>query len=283
MTGPGDEDDRSDTAVSPAGDADEGETLSAVADDSREQSGVDERPGGNGDRERLSDPQPSAEPDHDRRPVGRQSPDPPPGPPHRHGGDTDDGPADWQLFVWDVVSSVLAVVLFGLYLFAISGVWPPLVAVESGSMEPNMNTHDLVFVMDSDRFPAAEATGGTGVVTAERGAQTGYTEFGGHGDVIIFAPDGRAGETPIIHRAMLWVEEGENWYNRADPAYVENADSCVQLRSCPAPHDGYVTKGDNNGAYDQTRGLSAPVKPEWVVGTAELRAPGIGWLRLQFQ
>jgi len=262
MRNPGDEDDDSDAAAPPSGD---------------EQS----EPGGRSDgHDRLSEPRPSADPDRDRRPVGGGSADPPP----RRGGDhADEGPTGWQLFAWDVLSSVLAVGLLGLYLFAISGVWPPLVAVESGSMEPNMNTHDLVFVMDSDRFPAPEATGGTGVVTAERGTQTGYTEFGGDGDVIIFAPDGRTGETPIIHRAMLWVEEGENWYDRADPAYLQNADSCAELRNCPAPHDGYVTKGDNNAAYDQSRGLSEPVKPEWVVGTAEVRVPGLGWLRLQFQ
>jgi len=276
MTGPGDEDDGSDIAVPSVGD-DGGAPPGGNGDPSGSEGTAPATAGD--DRDPVPDLRPDAE--HDR-PAGRESADPPPGPPGRHDGG-DDGPDGWQLFAWDVLSSILAVALFGAYLFAISGVWPPLVAVESGSMEPNMNTHDLVFVMESDRFPAAEAAGGADVVTAERGAQTGYTQFGGHGDVIIYAPDGRTSETPIIHRAMLWVEEGENWYDRADPAHVRNADSCVQLRNCPAPHDGYVTKGDNNAVYDQTRGLSGPVKPEWVVGTAEVRAPGLGWLRLQFQ
>ena len=190
-------------------------------------------------------------------------------------------PTGWLGFVYDVATSVLAVALVGAFLFAVSGVWPPLVAVESGSMVPNMHEGDLVFVMEEHRFAGSGAVGDTGVVTAAGGAATDYRTFGGFGDVVVYAPDGNANRTPIIHRAMLWVEDGERWYDEADPdAIPSHVNSCTQLQYCPAPHAGFITKGDHNDEYDQANGLSAPVRPEWVVGTAEIRLPGLGWIRL---
>ena len=180
----------------------------------------------------------------------------------------------------EVLTSVGAVVLIGLILFSISGVWPPMVAVESGSMHPNMQVNDLVFITAPDRFAADAAIAGTGVVPHDRAEEAGYTKFNGYGDVIVFQPNGNGYRTPIIHRAMLWVEEGENWYDRADPEHVGGADDCDQLRNCPAPHDGFVTLGDNNRGYDQIQGQQ-PVKPEWVIGTAEIRVPYLGWVRLR--
>lgn len=204
-----------------------------------------------------------------------------------------DDPSEWRLFAYDLVSSVLAVMVVGAYLFAVSGVWPPLVAVESESMVPNMEVNDLVFVMEEERFAGENAQADTGVVTAR--AADNYRKFGREGDVIVFAPRGEDEVTPIIHRAMFWVEEGENWYDRADKDFVGSASACetdedpstdTGLKNCPAPHGGFVTKGDNNGLYDQAgRGgaQTGPVQPEWVVGTAEFRIPGLGWVRLATQ
>jgi len=181
----------------------------------------------------------------------------------------------------DIASSIAIVAVIGLVLFSISGVWPPLVAIESGSMEPHMQKGDLVFLMENERLASNDAVA-AGVVTHEVGQQTGYTKFGDYGDVIIFRPDGQE-RTPIIHRAHLYVEEGENWYDRADEQHLQ-ADNCGELRSCPAPHDGFVTKGDNpttNRHYDQDNRYQV-VKPEWVEGTAEVRVPYLGCIRLEF-
>ncbi|WP_254272777.1 S26 family signal peptidase [Haloarcula marina] len=187
-------------------------------------------------------------------------------------------PPPW-VYVLDVATSVLAVVVVGLLLFAVSGVWPPLVAVESPSMTPNVETGDLVFVMEAERFPGPDAR--HGVVTAEAGGGPGYVMFGRAGDVIVFRPDGDPGRTPVIHRAMLYVAADENWYDRADPDAVGDAGNCAALRNCPAPHAGFVTKGDFNGRYDQATTTSTVVRPSWVVGTAEYRVGGLGWLRLR--
>ncbi|CQH43762.1 signal peptidase I [Halobacterium hubeiense] len=188
------------------------------------------------------------------------------------------------MFVREAASSALTVAMVGLLLFSVSGVWPPLVAVESGSMQPNMERGDLVFVMEEQRFAPEYATGDTGVVTHQDATDHGYRQFGGLGDVVVYQPYGNARETPVIHRARFWVDDGENWYSKADPEYVD-ADNCEELRNCPAPHAGFITKGDNsvtNDYYDQTRGISSPVKPAWVKGTAEYRIPYLGWVRLTF-
>ncbi|WP_394324558.1 S26 family signal peptidase [Halorhabdus tiamatea] len=197
-----------------------------------------------------------------------------------------DGGDRWKhvlQYAFDIVSSVVIVALIGALLFATSGVWPPLVAIESASMEPHIDTGDLVFVMDEQRFPGPGAIGESGVVPARVGEETGYRTFEGYGDVVIYEPDGNGEATPIIHRAMFWVADGENWYDRADSTGVGGADNCEELANCPAPNAGFITKGDNtvsNKRYDQAMGISEPVKPEWVIGTAEYGVPGLGQVRL---
>ncbi|MDZ7849921.1 MAG: S26 family signal peptidase [Halodesulfurarchaeum sp.] len=190
--------------------------------------------------------------------------------------------SEWVSFLREILVSVLIVVVVGMLLYVISGVWPPLVAVESDSMDPHLQKGDLVLVMEEGRFSPDFAAGETGVVTAETGIEQDYDRFGGPGDVIVYQPDGSQSATPIIHRAHLYVETGENWYNRADSELLR-ADSCDELAACPAPTDGFITKGDNtvtNNYYDQTRGISSVVEPEWVRGTAVVRIPWLGWIRL---
>jgi signal peptidase len=208
---------------------------------------------------------------------------PPEGPVERlHWLATTDHP--WVQFVREVLSSAAVVLLVGMILFGISGVWPPLVAVESGSMEPHMQRGDLVFVMDEERFVPPAAVPGTGVVTHEDGQSVGYRSFGDYGDVIVFEPPTNRGP-PIIHRARFWVDEGENWYDRADPAYI-SASRCGDspdrhLPNCPAPHAGFITKGDANRLYDQAYGVGiTPVRPEWITGVARVRIPYLGWVRM---
>lgn len=193
--------------------------------------------------------------------------------------DQPDDPS-WKPYVTDLVSSISAVLLVGLLLFAVSGVWPPLVAIESKSMSPNIHVGDLVFVMEENRFPGDAQHDDTGVVTAHAAEEVDYSKFQQTGDVIVYAPDGNNQTTPIIHRAMFWVDEDENWYDEADTEYVGSARNCEQLTNCPAPHAGFVTKGDYNNQYDQVTNLSGPVKASWVVGTAEVRVPWLGCIRL---
>ena len=182
------------------------------------------------------------------------------------------------MFLRETLVSVTVVALVGLLLFGASGVWPPMVAVQSGSMEPHMYRGDLVFVSEPGRYAPAAAHTGTGVVTLQNGTGAGHRSFGGYGSVVVYDDPTSAG-APVIHRAHLWVDAGENWYGRADPAY-HRADSCAELPNCPAPHAGFVTKGDDNAVYDQVNGLSEPVRPDWIVGVAQVRLPYLGYVRL---
>jgi signal peptidase len=212
--------------------------------------------------------------DDDRGPtVTRPSDDPGP---LRRFWNAESGP---EAVVREALVSATVVATVGLVLFGVSGVWPPMVAVESPSMEPHMYRGDLIVISEPGRYvPAASVQGSTGVVTAEVGETAGYRTFGDHGSVVVYRPDGRGG-TPVIHRAELWVTEGENWYDRADPDH-HRAGSCAELPNCPAPHAGFVTKGDNNAAYDQVIGISDPVRPSWLVGVAHVRVPWLGHVRL---
>jgi signal peptidase len=190
-------------------------------------------------------------------------------------------------YVRDIGGSVFVVLLIGGILFGVSGVWPPMVAIESPSMEPHIQTGDLVFVMEEHRFSGDAAImyngESTGVVPYQVGKQTGYKTFGSYGDVIVYKPDGSDAATPIIHRARFWVNDSENWYDKANESFLGAADNCKELAYCPAPHAGFITKGDNNETndlYDQVAGISEPVKPKWIIGTAEFRIPWLGYIRL---
>ncbi len=157
------------------------------------------------------------------------------------------------MFLKDISSSVLivGVILFTIYL--VSGTWPVVVAVESGSMETHIREGDVVFLLGTNRM---------NVTTYQKGAGIDYTTFEDYGDVIVYIPNGNTEATPIIHRAMFLIDEGE-----------------VMPNGRHAPHRGYITKGDNNMHYDQA-GVLNPVKPEWIVGIAKYRVPYIGYVTL---
>ncbi len=165
---------------------------------------------------------------------------------------------------------VTVVVVAGTVLFAVAGTWPLVVGVESGSMEPHIVKGDLVVLTATDRFTPAAADTDIGVVTYETGLDRGYRSFDSYGSVVVFTkPDGSGA---VIHRVHLHVEAGENWVARANDSYVSGED-CEAVQYCPAPHDGFITKGDANPEYDQSGGLVPPVRAEWIDGAARFRVP----------
>lgn len=171
-------------------------------------------------------------------------------------------------FVRDIILILLVVAGIGIVLFGVSGTWPALVAVESVSMEPNLPTYSLVFVVDENRF-------GDWMTQDEAEAADTHKVFNEYGDVIVYQPNGMKGVTPIIHRAITTVtkEEAQALGFTGDAA-----------------HSGVITKGDNeitNPYPDQfgsfpSYGISRmePVKEEWIVGKAVFAIPLIGWVPL---
>jgi signal peptidase len=157
----------------------------------------------------------------------------------------------WKGFLYDIASAIWVVSIIILFSYCISATWPVMVAVESSSMEPNIYPGDLVFILGTERAQ---------VITREMKGD--HLSFGGYGDVIVYKPHGDPSRTPIIHRAIGWIEEGE----------------VMPHGRFNAPHSGYLTLGDNNqGRYDPL-----PVKPEWVIGVAKFRVPLFGYFRLLF-
>ncbi|MFC7044096.1 S26 family signal peptidase [Halobacteriaceae archaeon GCM10025711] len=176
-------------------------------------------------------------------------------------------------FVREVLSSAFIVLLLGFLLFGVSGVWPPMVAVESGSMEPHMERGDLVFVVDEQRFVDGNAYADTGVVPYQTGVESDYQKFGDYGDVIIYAPEGSGRAVPIIHRARFWVDEGENWYSQANPEFVQ-ADSCEALQYCPAPTRASSRRATTTGTTTRPRTSAVPSSPPGSAGPPSSRSRG---------
>jgi len=155
----------------------------------------------------------------------------------------------------DLAFALVVVGIVASIAYAFAGTWPVAVAVESGSMEPNIHQGDIVFIKSPDRM---------GVEPHEDAILSNYSQFDGYGDVIVYMPHGNSDTTPIIHRAIEWVDDGE-----------------LMPNGRRAPHEGYITKGDHNIGYDQP-GLSSPVKPDWIIGVAYYRIGWVGNLRLLF-
>lgn len=182
--------------------------------------------------------------------------------------------------IWDVFRITATVTIIASVFFLLTGLTSPFVAVSSGSMEPHINTGDLVVIAaySPDDPPPLAGNGEITTVRESRTQNTAYTSFSEPGDVIVFTREG--GGTPVIHRAHFWVEEGENWVTDADPAYLGDVESCAEIQTCPAPNDGYITAGDNNGVYDQVRADYTPVQKPRIIGIAQYRVPWLGWIRI---
>jgi signal peptidase len=153
------------------------------------------------------------------------------------------------VFVAGVILVIMAISQFTLGVFGV-----PAVSVISGSMEPNLNIGDLVIYGNLAK---------TGVITYEEGEISGYKSFNKYGDVIIYGRYGNKKDR-LIHRALYWVDEGEEMYPGGPIA----------------PHSGYITKGDHNSLIDQKApniSYGQPVKIEWIVGVSKWRIPWLGY------
>ncbi|MEM0215812.1 MAG: S26 family signal peptidase [Archaeoglobaceae archaeon] len=172
-------------------------------------------------------------------------------------------------FLKDLVSTIAIVAIIIFLGIAITGCWPFMVAVESGSMEPNLMPGDVVILMHPSRV---------GLKTWEDGKKSGYMSFGDYGDVIVYYPNGHG--KAIIHRAIAYVNASEN-IPVLSGGKLSRTEEVAEISR-------YITQGDANRIPDQLavvrsqRGLDRilPVQEEWIVGVAKLRIPLIGYLRL---
>ena len=178
-----------------------------------------------------------------------------------------------------IVAPLIFLIVLG-SIFAYSGIWPPLVVIESKSMQHSptesyigvIDTGDIVIVKGSDSIDD--------VVTYVEGYATGFETYSEYGDVIIYYRSGM--EKPVIHRAIveleynftgggfdipslqnfpasMWSVPGEKtWWNLKesvtlyDIGYanvkveIDLASMLSYMQARGTPHGGLITMGDNN-------------------------------------
>jgi signal peptidase len=242
-----------------------------------------------------------------------------------------------QLPPWarELLSAFAVVLVVFLLAWGYTGNWPPMVVIESGSMEHDSNqlypepgfthigpidTGDLVLVKSAERDD---------IVTYLEGKQTGYKRYGDYGDVIIYYKNGVLGgcdmnmtsrfdfdisitteaecnqqdgewivATPVIHRAMAWVEvrdDGSYYLPEIDMEFSNGKLVLAEIGLPPdAPltgldHSGYITKGDSTGnrhpdqlTHRDLYGQDVqPVQPEDIIGMARGELPWFGLIKLR--
>jgi signal peptidase len=216
------------------------------------------------------------------------------------------------LFLRDAGVALLFVILVLLAMFAYTGLWPPLVVVESNSMmhgEDNLShigaidTGDLVLVKKVDSVSDVE--------TYVDGLSSGHKTYGDYGDVVIYKRGGSDAVTPIIHRAIIYLEinadgqsyrseslsmapsdrwwtgdVGDTWDHLTSTLTIthvgyKDLTVVVDIGSMiPSHRSGFITKGDHNSQTDQMYAGGGPVDLTWVVGKARGEIPWFGLLKL---
>ena len=219
---------------------------------------------------------------------------------------------EWRLpeSVKDVGIAIGSVALVFLLTFAYSGNWPPMVVIESGSMEHDDNPlypepgYAHLGVIDTGDLVIVKASDKSDIVTYLEGKKTGYKKYGDYGDVMVYYKNGireKDGQpvTPVIHRAMAWVEvvdkENKTYYIPEIDTYFNGKIELSEIGLGGGAHikdlenSGYITKGDSTGNrhpdqmthFDITGNIVQPVDPDWVVGVARGELPWFGLIKLR--
>ncbi len=197
----------------------------------------------------------------------------------------------WKAWVRDIAIAVLIMAILLGTIYVYTGVWPPLVVVESSSMQ-HSHTVSYIGVIDTgDLVLVQAAPARSDVVTYLQGRSSGYSTYGDYGDVIIFRLARDPSATPIIHRAIMYLipngsyvdvpdlallpasqwEAFRNGVRLAAPYGMTNVTihemgwqhnlgidfQVAQLVTDFGGHAGYVTMGDNN-AYDHCQTSQDP-------------------------
>jgi signal peptidase len=191
----------------------------------------------------------------------------------------------------DVTAAVAIVGIILASLWAYTGQFPdtPMVVVTSGSMMHDNAPYGKVGTIDpGDLVLVKKISGRDGVATRgeDSNPATTHRTYGDYGDVIIYRPMGNEKRTPIIHRAICWVEYKGGTYTVKEYG-IENAPSInipeLHISSYKPSNSGFITKGDNNELPDQYPGggiCAQPIKPEWVIGKARGELPWFGMIKL---
>lgn len=224
------------------------------------------------------------------------------------------------LILRDVGIALLVVFLVFVALWAYSGVWPPIVVVESSSMQHDdfassvgvIDTGDLVIVQNTNSRKEIEPY--------VQSQCSGHATYGDEGDVIIYDERG-GGDKPIIHRALIWLEfntttnnsfdvpglecdewvSGVNWWGYNESGLVSeprNISISLVIRLNSAYRNSNVTlnlsnllteiKADDSWTDGGFMALGdnndhpdgSLIKHEWIIGKARGELPWFGLIKL---
>lgn len=215
------------------------------------------------------------------------------------------------LFLRDAGIALVFVASVLLAMYAYTGLWPPLVVVESESMMHSEENVSYIGVIDTgDLVLVKSVDSPSDIETYMDGYVSGHRTYDDYGDVIIYLVNGNEVGTPIIHRAVLYLEandDGDSFrcealrdaddgkWDATDPADTwDHLTSTIRIYDYGFQSetvsidttrlvvaDGYITRGDHNDNIDQAlSSRSTPVKVSWVVGKARGEIPWFGLLKL---
>ncbi len=194
------------------------------------------------------------------------------------------GAGSWKSML--IAPIIFVIILLSLFLY--SGIWPPLVVIESKSMQHSEDTSYIGTIDTGDLVIVKQVTDSGQVVTYLEGMATGHRTYGEYGDVIIYFKSGLS--KPIIHRAICYLEYNQTgggfdipaladipssqwdvvggpdvWWNQKgtieiyDVGYADvtiKLDLSIMLDYFEsrgiAPHSGFITMGDNNWSPSST-------------------------------
>ena len=216
------------------------------------------------------------------------------------------------LFLRDAAVAVLFVALVLIAMFAYTGLWPPLVVVESDSMMHGQDNISNIGTIDTgDLVLVKRVDVASDVETYVDGLSSGHRTYGDYGDVVIYKRGGSDSTTPIIHRAMIYLEydaatdtyrapslrnlPNTTWYTSDSSNTWDSLNSVLFLKGVgyynqtvtidvngfrASQRSGFVTKGDHNLGIDQQFTNVGPVDVDWIVGKARGEIPWFGLLKL---
>ena len=170
----------------------------------------------------------------------------------------------------------------------------PMVIIESGSMMHFGSPYGRLGTIDPSDIVLVKAVQSREDVKTQIGEQEkeGERTYGEYGDVIVYRPMNRTDRTPIIHRAMCWVElvstaDGIRYdvpeYGISNAEAINIQDLC--LYNYKPANSGIITAGDHNlemgSGADQSGGICPqPVKVEWIIGKARGEIAWLGAFKL---
>lgn len=109
---------------------------------------------------------------------------------------------------------IVMIIIGGIYIY--TGNWPPVVVVESKSMQ-HSDTESFLGVIDTgDLVLVKRIESESDVIPYMEGKRVGHETYSGYGDVLIYNKNGYKDITPVIHRAIIRLELNETTNNSFD-------------------------------------------------------------------